>query len=397
MKNPLTFPNTPPQDCPLAVDKKIRFVFTGRHANYTNADTWFPSWASDGNLYSPWTDGYILRTDVFEPFDESHPGYACNSLDFMGRKAATAQAVIIGDNPLQLEIRNLPPRVEGDPMPYEGRYPCGSLVKDDIWYYGTYSLTRGEHCGGVGWTEMGPFVGFRISRDFGKTWEPCPHTPGKPLFGEDPAKQKVRIGSPHFVDFGQNMGHSRDGKAYLLASGSVRPDAWNNWIQADCIYLLRVPPTPETINVAAAYEFYAGVSETGEEKWTRDFEQMRPLIQWEQRLGRVTATWNPALGEFMMFVSRGIESTGGVEESLRRFDTMVMLAPNLTGPWRLAAYWERFGPIGYFVNAPSKFLSQGGRNFWLCYSANFDQKNHRGNPPGSQYSLSLHEVEMQNA
>jgi hypothetical protein len=32
-------------------------AFTGRHAEYTGADTWYPSWANDGNLYSPWPDG----------------------------------------------------------------------------------------------------------------------------------------------------------------------------------------------------------------------------------------------------------------------------------------------------------------------------------------------------
>lgn len=31
--------------------------FTGRNTSYTNADTWYPSWASDGNMYSPFTDG----------------------------------------------------------------------------------------------------------------------------------------------------------------------------------------------------------------------------------------------------------------------------------------------------------------------------------------------------
>jgi len=33
-----------------------RIRFTGRYANYTGADTWYPTWASDGNLYSSWTD-----------------------------------------------------------------------------------------------------------------------------------------------------------------------------------------------------------------------------------------------------------------------------------------------------------------------------------------------------
>lgn len=37
----------------------VDIAFTGQHAEYTHADTWYPSWASDGNLYSPWTDGSI--------------------------------------------------------------------------------------------------------------------------------------------------------------------------------------------------------------------------------------------------------------------------------------------------------------------------------------------------
>lgn len=106
--------------------------FTGRHRNYTNADTWYPSWAEDDNLYSPWTDGYILKTDSYEPFDQSHPGYPCNSLDFMGRKAATAQARIIGDDPLDLTVENLSPRIEASPAPYQGRYPSASLVHNGV-------------------------------------------------------------------------------------------------------------------------------------------------------------------------------------------------------------------------------------------------------------------------
>ncbi|MCU0780195.1 MAG: hypothetical protein MUF04_03720 [Akkermansiaceae bacterium] len=43
--------------------------FTGRHAEYTGADTWYPSWAADGNLYSPFTDGmvYGLRSASYGP------------------------------------------------------------------------------------------------------------------------------------------------------------------------------------------------------------------------------------------------------------------------------------------------------------------------------------------
>ncbi|MEM1398895.1 MAG: hypothetical protein AAGF58_03390, partial [Pseudomonadota bacterium] len=47
------------------------------------------------------------------------------------------------------------------------------------------------------WDVLGPFVGFRISRDHGHSWEPCPHSPETPLFGESgKGGSKVRLGVP---------------------------------------------------------------------------------------------------------------------------------------------------------------------------------------------------------
>jgi hypothetical protein len=48
------------------------------------------------------------------------------------------------------------------------------------------------------------------------------------------------MGTPHFVDFGQNMKHSPDGKAYLVGHGALDDDpsprvAGNSWIAGDAI------------------------------------------------------------------------------------------------------------------------------------------------------------------
>ena len=52
------WPSQPPKDCPFATSTTLTgILFTGRHSDYRCGDTWYPSWASDGNLYSPWTDG----------------------------------------------------------------------------------------------------------------------------------------------------------------------------------------------------------------------------------------------------------------------------------------------------------------------------------------------------
>ena len=57
---PLVWPSQPPRGLSLCTSATLAGIrFTGRHAEYVNADTWYPSWASDGNLYSPWTDGNV--------------------------------------------------------------------------------------------------------------------------------------------------------------------------------------------------------------------------------------------------------------------------------------------------------------------------------------------------
>ena len=42
-----------PEGCPFEPSKDITAVaFTRNYVAYTDADTWYPSWAPDGNMYS---------------------------------------------------------------------------------------------------------------------------------------------------------------------------------------------------------------------------------------------------------------------------------------------------------------------------------------------------------
>jgi len=363
--------------------------FTGRHAEYTGADTWYPSWASDGNLYSPWTDGDVNGIGVSSA----------------GEHARTGHATILGDDPMALQVVDAG-TWESSATPYGGRYPAGSLVHDAVWYYGTYCLmNEGGSLDGVvrtdtgayNWGVLGPFVGFRTSTDYGKTWTETPHTPAKPIFPEpDKLGGPVRIGAPHFVDFGRNMQHSPDGKAYLVAHGAATPDpkprpANASWITGDCIYLLRVTPSVKTINDPKAYEFYAGTGRDGKPLWTRDFARIKPLLDWNNRAGCVTVTYNAALKRYLMCVTDGWPT-------MQTYTTSILEAEALTGPWRLVTTMPRFGEQAYFVNFPSKFISADGRTAWLCYSANFSNgwggMTFRADPPGSRYAMCLQEVRL---
>lgn len=398
--DPFLWKSEPPPDCPFPLSTSLTgIVLLGQHSDYRVADTWYPSWAADGNLYSPWTDGELhgdgSSSDAVVPDADSFGGFR-----IVRGKATTGQAAMVGDDPLDLKLVNLG-KVQADPHPYGGRYPCGSLVHNSIWYYGTYCLSpSGQTTIGdtiYNWPWLGPLVGFRVSRDLGRTWQETPHTPAKPLFGETGLwGSPLTIGAPHFVDFGRNMEHSPDGMAYLVAQGATPKDptprpANLSWITADHVYLLRVKPSPETINDPAAYEFFGGADGDGRPRWTRALEDSRPLLEWNNHLGCVTATYVAPLKKYLLFITDG-------GNTCARMSTTVLEADVLTGPWRMVSHLKDFGQQAYFVNLPSKFISTDGRTAWLCYSGNFatDWNNEkiRANPPGSRYGLVLQRIRL---
>ena len=361
----------------------IGIEFTGRHADYVHADTWYPSWASDDNLYSPWTDGSVN-------------GLGSQS---SGKRATTGSAQIMGDDPLHLTVTNQGVYAS-DPSPYAGRYPCGSLVFNGVWYYGTYCLhpegTVRHEGTDYNWPWLGPFVGFRYSTDFGKTWTQTPCTPARPLFGESALRgEPVKIGSPHFVDFGRNMEHSPDGKAYLVAhgahDGAHRRFAFNSWITGDEIYLLRVTPGITNMNNASKYDFFAGHRFLGKPRWTRKLSEARPIAAWRDNMGCVTMTYDAPLKKFLMCVTDGGNTVG-------YFNSYILESDRITGPFKRLQYLRHFGEQAYFVNLPSKFISADGRTLWLCYAANFapDWNGMKilTNPPGSRYGMCLQEVRL---
>ena len=376
----------PPADCPAARSTIIKgLLFTGRHAEYAHADTWYPSWAADDHLYSPWTDGEVN-------------GVRCSSA---GANASTGHATITGDSPLALTITGAA-TYPSSPAPYGGRYPCGSLVHNGVWYYGTYCLddSDGDPGKGLNWDILGPFVGFRYSTDFGESWTQTPHTPASPLFAE-PVRQDgpVKIGAPHFVDFGRNLRHSPDGKAYLVGHGAVAGDpsprlggANLSWITGDQIYLARVEPTIANINDRSRYEFFAGRDRQGRAIWTHNFAKIQPIFDWNNNAGCVTMTYIAPLKRYLMCVTDG-------GNTISEFNTYLLESEFVSGPWKLVEYLKAFGEQAYFVNIPSKFVSADGRTIWLMYAANFTNGNqnwpqHQARPVGSRYGMCLQEVQL---
>ena len=286
-------------------------------------------------------------------------------------------------------------------LPYGGRYPSANLVHDGVWYYGTYCVdfdqTKPEYRDLYSWAICGPVPGFRISTDYGKTWIPSPLSPDQPLFPESGKDgRQVKMGTPHFVDFGRNLEHSPDGKAYLVGHGAMDADptpriAGNSWIAGDAVYLARLTPSPKNINDLGAYEFFAGRESDGRPVWSGDFADIRPLLVWNDRMGCATITYDAPLRKYLMCVTDGWP---GVED----MNSYILEADEITGPYKLVTFMNKFGRQGYFLNFPSKFISADGRTAWLAYSANF-HKSYFGNrtaadPMGSRYAWTLQELNL---
>jgi hypothetical protein len=375
------WPSQPPAGIPFKRSRDLHgLIFTGRHAQYANADTWYPSWNANGDMVSPWTDGEVNGVV---------------SASYKGVGATTGYAVIAGDDPMKLSFRNVG-TVAASAAPYEGRYPAGSLAYRGVWYYGTYCLHQSpeKH---LNWDVLGPFVGFRYSTDGGRTWRETRHTPDRPLFAEpDHFGGKVRMGAPHFVDFGQDMRYSPDGKAYLVAHGAQASDPQSrdpnlSWITGDEIYLARVTPSPANLDDASKYEFFAGRDRLGKAIWTPDMSRIRPLLKWDNHMGSVAVTYDAPLKKYLMAITDG-------GNTVSKFSTYILESPDLTGPWNLVTYLKDFGEQAYFVNFPSKFISRDGRTAWLSYSANFSNlfmgTHYSSRPQGSGYWWTLEEVRL---
>ncbi len=395
---PFVWKSAPPENCPFLPSETWSAVrFLGLKSGLLVADTWYPTWAGDGRLYSPYTDGPCPRldggTDLSISDGNAPQGYGL-------KRTSTGQAVMEGDSPEDLKIYSLGIS-HASSLPYHGRYPCGSLMHDSVWYYGTYCLDPagqaqyGENI--YNWPWLGPFVGFRYSTDKGRTWTACPHTPEEPLFGETGINgYPVKIGAPHFVDFGRNMEHSPDGKAYLVAHGADIKDSLRrfynaSWITGDQVYLLRVTPSVEHINDPGKYEFYAGKDPEGNPVWSRKFDEIKPLLEWNNNMGCVTVTWNEPRQKYLMCVTDG-------GNTCSKMNSYILESDQLTGEWKIISYMKDFGQQAYFLNIPSKFISKDGNTCWLLYSGNFatDWNGEKivQNPPGSHYGMVFQKIEL---
>lgn len=77
--------------------------------------------------------------------------------------------------------------------------------------------------------------------------------------------------------------------------------------------------------------------------WTADVAKAHPILTWEGRVGTVTATWHPHLQRFLF----AITTPTVLPSTVGPYDTWVLEAESLQGPFKLVSYMPRFGQQAY--------------------------------------------------
>ena len=330
-----------------------------------------------------------------------------------GESPAQGWAVLEGDNPFDLEITRVgnvphPPFTASASFPGpKGVYPSTSFVFRDQWIYGFYLLAdpAGSGCGN--WCHLGPLIAFGVanmSNISAWSFENAPYWGGtaksdvdRGVFEAFDVTQPIRMGVPRFVDFGADNTHSPDGRAYLLGKGCAANDGIHcSFMTGDSAFLARtVAPLASysslsLLNLASSWEFWGGAGAAG---WVSNISHASALFSWPRGVGGLTMTYNPILHKYLVVSNLPSDR---VHPTNCSFDTYLLEADNITGPYRLVSYMASLGPQMYFQHLASKFFSADGLTGVLFSSGNWDGRcvTQGSNPPGERYGLVTTEMTL---
>jgi hypothetical protein len=392
VRTPCDWPNRPRAGLPVAQSATFTGVTILENATvipYFGADTFYPAEDKHGHFMTGFDDGGLGGG--------GSSSVSVGSSSPTGHGSTTGAAIVSGGKDWRhLRVEAVGGPIVEDGYPMLGRYTSANAVINGTWWTGTYGLGISSKacpiamCPGQSPADtttslslmIGPFVGFRTSTNNGENWTE-PRTPGGAainvshnLFGEvaadgPPSEMPagspagVKFGSPHVVDHGPENMHSPDGGLYIVAGGCLNPWATENctWISGDGVFLARATDfsaaAPDSLNDRANWEFWAGGGGGGEDdgaaatEWAPTVASAKPVFKWRGRVGAVTASWNPTLRKYFLCITAPSTHAWNNESP---YDTYILEAPKLTGPFSLVTYMPQFGMQAYFVSMPSAWM-----------------------------------------
>ncbi|MFP5115369.1 hypothetical protein ACSU64_23750 [Bacillaceae bacterium C204] len=313
----------------------------------SDGDLWPTAWSDDDmvyaangdgkgfNLGAPWSDIVVNQITGGNPASKNITGTRLSSGDQVGS-------------------------VWNDPNEYN-RKPTGMISVDGDLYLAVQDLNKGG-----GWRAFNdaPSATILKSTDKGKTWE---WDKSKPMFDD------YIFTTIMFLDYGKDSGNNSDGYVYAYGLDYNWRDSFIDTVPDPTgLYLARVPKT--SIQDRSTWEFYSGDLK-GEEKWTKNIKQKKPVLQDERRVYTDTLfATNPdnstVLSQGSVVYNKPLNRY--IYTSWTEFTFEFYESPTPHGPWKkflskdFGVYpWFNHHHGGYGVVMPSKYISKDGTEMWV--------------------------------
>jgi CubicO group peptidase (beta-lactamase class C family) len=276
------------------------------------SDNWPLTWADDDRQYTAYGDGR-----GFEPLIDT--------------KLSLGLACVEGPPEAFRGVNLRAPSFEQRGDGARGKKASGMLMVDGV----LYAWVRNAGNAQLAW-----------SRDRGATWQ------------WSDWRLTESFGYPTFLNFGRNYDGARDAYVYVYSH-----DHDSAYRAADRMVLARVPKSQ--IAHREAYEFFAGLDDAGQPRWSADVGQRRAVFEHPGKCYRSGITYNAPLRRYLwcqVLPGPDPRFAGG----LGIYD-----APEPWGPWTTVFFTTQWdvGP-GETASIPTKWISDDGRTIHLVFSGN---------------------------
>ena len=191
-----------------------------------------------------------------------------------------------------------------------------------------------------------------VSEDSGRTWRILDWA----------FRREDGIVNPTFAQFGKVYAGARDAYVYLYASQIKDDSRLEVQIPGD-IMLMRVLRTH--ITDRSQYQFFTGLDDERQPKWSGDIRQARPVFEDKNGVGwNLSVSYNPGLQRYFLMT----EHTASMQGNIGVFE-----AEEPWGPW-FTVYYGKFADeteiqqSTFYYNFSNKWLSEDGLDFVMVFT-----------------------------
>jgi hypothetical protein len=289
------------------------------------SDLWPVTWADDGHLYTSWGDGGGFggtnrdgRVSLgFARIEGAPDGLL--AVNIWGGKGAPHRAAFAGKSNGLLCVSGV---------------LYAHVIENDHWWRAKIGRSA-DH--GQSWT-------FREGAFRSDSW--------------DFAEPDGAFSDLTFLNFGKDYAGARDRFVYIYSQDERRDAGGTIRDVTGSVALFRVPK--ERIMEQAAYEYFAGLDQAGNPRWTSDIKRRAPVFENPGAVGSsVRVDYNPGLRRYLLATFTRWDGSWGLYD-----------APEPWGPWTTVAVYDcwiddtpKFG-----FTFPQKWMSADGKTMWMVFS-----------------------------